>query len=76
MDEIDFATERAESFTLSALQVVLQRLDMPRSNGVCRTCHAKIEVERLQVNPQARHCCDCAADEEDRNRRAKRCGPR
>ena len=76
MDEIDFACERAESFNAMALQMVLQRIDSGRSSGICRACHAPIETERLHANPHARHCCDCAEEEEQRSQRAKRCGPR
>jgi len=76
MDEIDFASERAESFNAMALQMVLQKLDMTRSTGVCRACNMPIEADRLQANPHARHCCDCAEEEEARNNRVKRCGPR
>lgn len=76
MDEIDLATERTESFTLMALQATLRRTGAEPSNGICRTCGMDIEPERLRVNPYAPHCCDCAAEEEDRSKRAKRCGPR
>ncbi len=76
MDEIDFATERAESFTATALQSVLSRRGAAPSSGICRSCNATIERDRLQANPYAQLCCDCAADDEERRQRAKRCGPR
>jgi phage/conjugal plasmid C-4 type zinc finger TraR family protein len=76
MDEIDFATERAESFTASALRTVLDRMDAPLSNGVCHACGMQIEAARLAANPRARLCMDCADDEEANRRRNLRCGPR
>jgi RNA polymerase-binding transcription factor DksA len=76
MDEIDFATERMETFNATALRAVLQRLDAPPSTGICRSCDAHIEPERLAANPQASLCRDCALDEEASRQRAKRCGPR
>ena len=76
MDEIDFASERAESFTAMALQMVLRKMEAARSTGVCLACDMPIETERLVANPHARHCCDCAEEEEARSRRARRCGPR
>jgi len=76
MDEIDFASERAESFNAMALQMVLQKMNAARSSGVCRACNMPIEAERLHANPHALHCCDCAEEEEARSQRVKRCGPR
>jgi len=76
MDEIDFASERAESFNALALQMVLRKIDASRSTGICLACDMPIEPERLEANPHARHCCDCAEEEEARSQRAKRCGPR
>lgn len=77
MDEIDFATERAEAFTKVALQQVLSRAGegMP-STGICRACNCEIEAERLRANAKARLCSECAAEEEARSLRARRCGPR
>ncbi len=76
MDEIDFATERAERFNALALQAVLQRVGTGRSSGICRSCDMPIEAERMAANPSASHCCDCAAEEEERSVKARRCGPR
>ncbi len=76
MDEIDFAAERTDAFTATALASVLSRRDAAPSTGICRACNALIEQERLTANPHAHLCCDCAADEEERRQRAKRCGPR
>jgi RNA polymerase-binding transcription factor DksA len=76
MDDIDFATERAETFNATALQMVLRRPSAARSSGTCMSCHEDIEAERLEANPHARHCCDCAAEEEAVSRRTRRCGPR
>ena len=76
MDEIDFASEHTESFTAMALQMVLRKAEAVSSTGVCLACDMPIEAERLDANPHARHCCDCAEEEEARSRRAKRCGPR
>ncbi|MGE5548486.1 MAG: TraR/DksA C4-type zinc finger protein [Solirubrobacterales bacterium] len=77
MDEIDFATERAENFTRVALQAVLHRADeYSPSTGICRSCNEPIEGERLRANAHARFCRECADEEEARSQRARRCGPR
>jgi len=76
LDEIDFAAEHVASFNAAALATVLNRLNGPKSTGVCRACNDKIEPERLRVNPKARHCSCCAEEEEHNARRAKLCGPR
>ena len=76
MDDVDFATERAESFNASAIQMALHRPAAPLSNGICQSCDADIEHERLHVNPHARLCCDCAEEEEEERRKAMRRGPR
>ena len=77
MDDVDFATERAESFNASAIQMVLQqRASAPLSTGFCKSCDATIEEERIQANPHAHLCCDCAEEEEAERLKARRCGPR
>jgi RNA polymerase-binding transcription factor DksA len=76
MDDVDFATERAESFNASAIQMVLQRSSAALSTGICRSCEADIEEERIQANPHAHLCCDCAEEEEAERIKARRCGPR
>ncbi|MEW5727453.1 MAG: TraR/DksA C4-type zinc finger protein [Pseudomonadota bacterium] len=77
MDEIDFATERAENFTKVALQAVLSRSEgLGPSTGVCHACHEPIEAERLRANAHARLCRECADEQEALNRRARLCGPR
>ncbi|HIJ37460.1 MAG TPA: TraR/DksA family transcriptional regulator [Rhodospirillaceae bacterium] len=76
MDDIDFATERAEVFSATALQAVLARLSGPPSSGVCRSCYEVIEPKRRQVAPLAKFCSDCAAEEEFLNRRTLRIGQR
>jgi RNA polymerase-binding transcription factor DksA len=76
MDEIDYATERMETFNVTALQSVLSRLNGPVSSGVCLSCCDPIEAQRLRANPHARYCGDCAAEEEEKALRARRCGPR
>ncbi|WP_242442680.1 TraR/DksA C4-type zinc finger protein [Magnetospirillum sp. 15-1] len=48
----------------------------PRSSGVCKTCYEPIEPQRIAVNPHARHCSFCAAEEEAAERYARLCGPR
>lgn len=77
MDEIDFATERAEAFIKVALQAALTRnAESERSDGVCKSCREPIESERLGANANARLCSECAAEEEASRQRARRCGPR
>lgn len=76
MDEIDRACERMENFTEAALQSVLERLLAAPSTGVCKSCFEPIEKLRLQANPHARHCRDCADEEEALARRKALCGPR
>ena len=76
MDDVDFASERAESFNAAAIQMVLQRGAAVVSNGLCRACGMDIEDERLTANPHAQKCCDCAEEEEAERLKARRCGPR
>jgi RNA polymerase-binding transcription factor DksA len=76
MDDVDFATERADSFNATAIQLVLQRSAAPLSTGFCRSCDATIEADRIEANPRAQLCCDCALDEEAERIKARRCGPR
>ena len=76
MDDVDFASERADSFNATAIQMVLQRSSTALSTGFCRSCDAEIEEERLQANPHAHLCCDCAEEEEAERLKARRCGPR
>jgi len=75
LDDIDCAAERSEIFTGAALRAVLRRTGGPRSSGVCLSCQDVIEPERLRANPHARLCASCAAEEEARRQRARRCGP-
>jgi len=75
LDDIDCATERSEVFTGAALQAVLSRMAGPPSSGVCQSCQDTIEPERLRANPRARLCASCAAEEEARRLRRRRCGP-
>lgn len=76
MDEIDLAAERAETFNAAAIKAALARQEAPLSTGICQSCHASIEPERLQANPRARLCMDCADEEEAAARRARLRGPR
>lgn len=77
MDEIDFATERAETFTKVALQAVLSRAEAGGpSNGICTACQEAIEAERLRANAHARLCRECADEQEALSQRTRRCGPR
>lgn len=77
MDEIDFATERAENFTKVALQAVLSRSEAAGpSTGICRACHEPIEAERLRANAHAQLCRECADEQEAQSRRVRLCGPR
>ncbi|MBF0324891.1 TraR/DksA C4-type zinc finger protein [Magnetospirillum moscoviense] len=76
MDDIDCAAERVEAFNAVALKAVLDRMAGPASSGTCRACGCSIEDERLQANPHARHCRECADEIEAETRRKNRCGPR
>jgi RNA polymerase-binding transcription factor DksA len=76
LDDIDCAAERIEAFRDVALKVVLDRMAGPRSSGICKTCYEPIEPQRIAVNPHARHCSFCAAEEERAERQARLCGPR
>jgi len=74
MDEADLANDRAEQFTADALRTARLKVDVTPSTGICQSCGETIEQERLQVNPTARLCCDCAAEEEVARKRAQRVG--
>lgn len=76
MDEIDFATERAEAFTEVAIQAVRRRSEGRLSTGICSSCGDEIEELRLRANPHASHCRECASEEEERSRRSRLFGPR
>lgn len=76
MDDIDYAAERSEVFTVTALQAVLNRMAGPPSSGVCRSCSETIEPERIRANPLARLCSCCAAEEEHHRQLSRRRGPR
>lgn len=76
MDDIDLAAERTDMLNEAAIQAVLGRTEAVLSNGTCRACNEPIEPERLQANPYAKHCRDCADEAEARARLARRCGPR
>lgn len=76
MDDIDLAAERTDMLNAAAIQAVLGRTESVLSDGVCRACNESIEPERLQANPYAKHCRDCADEMESRARQARRCGPR
>jgi hypothetical protein len=76
LDDIDCAAERIEAFRDVALKIVLDRMAGPPSSGICKTCYEPIEPRRIVVNPHARHCSDCAAEEEAAQRYSRLCGPR
>jgi RNA polymerase-binding transcription factor DksA len=76
MDDIDLAAERTDMLNAAAIQAVLGRVEAVPSTGTCRACNEAIEPERLQANPYAKHCRDCADEVETRARMARRCGPR
>lgn len=75
MDEVDFAAESMEAFNHAAIQALRERRNVTVSTGFCKSCGEVIEEERLAANPSALHCCDCAAEEEEKRKRAKLCGP-
>ena len=76
VDEIDTANERAELMTNMAIQVALSRQPKAPSSGVCRACGQAIEAARLQANPAAPTCCDCAAEAEAEYQRRRKLGGR
>ena len=74
MDEADLANDFAEKFAADALRAARAQMGTVPSTGVCQSCQAVIEPERLHANPAARLCCDCAAEEEAARKRAQRVG--
>ncbi len=76
MDEIDLAAERIEVLNAAAIQAVLGKVETVPSDGTCKACGEHIEPERLQANPYAKNCCDCADEAEAKAKLARRCGPR
>ena len=50
---------RARTTSEPALQTALQRLHQP-DYGVCTACGKDIAFVRLQADPDALHCDDCA----------------
>lgn len=76
MDDIDCANERERIHIDSALALhaALAQRHAGLSSGVCRSCGEVIERERLRANAHARHCYDCAADQEAERLRVRRRG--
>ena len=74
MDEADVANDRAEQFIAEALKAARLKKDEAPSTGVCRSCEELIEAERLRINPTARLCAECAAEDEASRKRAHRVG--
>ncbi len=74
MDEADLANDFAEKFAADALRLARAQMDAAPSTGICKSCQAVIEPERLHANPAARQCCDCAAEDEAARKRAQRLG--
>lgn len=75
MDDADLASENMEAFKNAAIEALKAEKSQTVSNGVCRSCGENIEDARLQANPYAAFCCDCAEEEEIKRRKARRCGP-
>ncbi|MDY0242070.1 MAG: TraR/DksA C4-type zinc finger protein [Rhodospirillaceae bacterium] len=75
MDDIDFASECMDAFNDAAIQAVRVRPALSPSTGICQSCEEPIEPERIEANPSARLCCDCAAEAEAERKRNRRCGP-
>jgi len=76
LDEVDLANERAELLNSAALKSALNKKTERPSTGFCRDCGEAIEAGRLQVNPHAQDCADCAADAEIERLRIQRTGGR
>jgi RNA polymerase-binding transcription factor DksA len=76
MDEIDLAAERIEALNAAAIQAALGKHETGPSTGVCSACQETIDADRLEANPSARLCRDCADEAERQARMARRCGPR
>ncbi len=74
MDEIDAANEHAEHMTNMAIQIALSSQSRAPSSGICRVCGDPIESARLQANPSAPTCRDCAAAEDDKRQRRRKLG--
>ena len=74
MDEADLGNDKAEQFIAEALKQARSRSEATPSTGICRSCDVAIEAERLQANPFAQMCQDCAAEAEAANERARRLG--
>lgn len=76
MDEIDCANESGQIYVDSALarHAELARRQAGPSTGVCRSCGEVIERERLRANAHARHCYDCASEQEAERLRVRRRG--
>ena len=76
MDEVDLANERAELLNSAALNAALHKKVERPSTGVCCDCGEAIEAGRLQANPHAQDCVDCAAEAEIERLRLQRTGGR
>jgi len=57
-------TERRRKFELQRIEAALKRLDTDEY-GYCLTCGDEISVRRLELDPAATVCIDCARSGED-----------
>jgi len=57
-------TERRRKFELQRIEAALKRLDTDEY-GYCLTCGDEISVRRLELDPAATVCIDCARSDED-----------
>lgn len=74
-DDIDRADARIEAFLSSSLDAALAPFrNAAPSDGICKTCGADIEPDRLAALPMARDCKDCAQDLADMTVRQRRTG--
>ncbi|MBI2235445.1 MAG: TraR/DksA C4-type zinc finger protein [Magnetospirillum sp.] len=74
MDDADLANDRAEQFNAEAVLAARAKMDTAPSTGICQACHEGIEPERIQANPTAQLCRDCAAEAEAARKRFQRVG--
>jgi len=61
--EFWFAISEAGRKTLEEIDEALRKVD-EGTFGICETCAKPIDMPRLEVVPQARHCISCQEQEE------------
>lgn len=74
-DICDVAAERIEESNERLRDKIKRLRDLPTNpHGICTRCGGDIERARLEANPWAKYCIDCALDLEEEERLLRKRG--